>query len=153
MKLKASKNEVGNYKVFLRRAGYALIFDRRQGVESFVRRLGEGYYPRLHLYAEESGDYYFFNLHLDQKKASYSGFARHSAEYDNDIVSQEINRLKAILGPGTDNINREVDLSDIKSMGESHNSIDFLDRLGSGNLDGDSVKINEDKKRKRFLFF
>lgn len=96
MRLKVEKTIVDNYTVFLRRQGYALISDR--GKESFVRRLGEGFYPRIHLYVDEYDTYFVFNLHLDQKKASYQGFSMHNAEYDNEIIAQEIERLKSSLG-------------------------------------------------------
>jgi hypothetical protein len=82
---------------FLGRAGYGAIFDRRRGVGSFVRRLGSGFYPRLHMYVEELGDKISFNLHLDQKQASYEGAAMHNAEYDSEVVVREINRLKELI--------------------------------------------------------
>jgi hypothetical protein len=99
MKFSVKTSQVPNYQVFARRAGYALIYDRFSGQESFVRRLGSGYYPRLHLYIQERGDELQFSLHLDQKKTSYEGFSRHSAEYeDSELVEEEIKRLKALLG-------------------------------------------------------
>ncbi|MDD3711449.1 MAG: hypothetical protein PHP37_02525 [Patescibacteria group bacterium] len=105
MKLKVNKNQINNYRVFLRRLGYALIFDRRRGVESFVRRLGDGYYPRIHLYVDDFPDYIVLNLHLDQKRASYQGFKMHNAEYDNEIINNEINRIKASFLPISDDGN------------------------------------------------
>lgn len=99
MKFSVKSSQVPNYQVFARQAGYALISDRFSGQESFVRRLGSGYYPRLHLYIQERGADLLFSLHLDQKKASYEGFSRHSAEYeDNELVEEEIARLKGLLG-------------------------------------------------------
>ena len=82
---------------FLRRAGYGLIFDRQRGINSFVRRLGGGFYPRLHMYPEIQGDNIVFNLHMDQKQASYEGSHMHNAEYDNEIVAEEIERLRSII--------------------------------------------------------
>lgn len=114
MKFSVKSSQVSNYQVFARRAGYALISDRFSGQESFVRRLSSGYYPRLHLYIENKGEDLVFSLHLDQKKASYEGFSRHSAEYDNDIVNEEIERLKELLGvgdsPEQEEINNQADL-------------------------------------------
>ncbi len=98
MRLNIPKDKIENYTVFLRRLGYALIQDRRQGTESFVRRLGEGHYPRIHLYVDDLGDSFSFNLHLDQKKTSYSGFSRHNAEYDNEIIKDEASRIRGSLG-------------------------------------------------------
>ena len=82
---------------FLRRAGYAFIRDSRRGEESYVRRLGSYFYPRLHMYVEESGDKILFNLHLDQKQASYEGSRMHNGEHDGEVVQSEIERLKNII--------------------------------------------------------
>ncbi|HOD87280.1 MAG TPA: hypothetical protein PKY61_00015 [bacterium] len=85
---------------WLRRAGYTLINDRQRGQESFVRRLSRDFYPRFHLYVQErEGGGYFFNLHLDHKKASYEGQSRHSADYDGEMVEQEAARLSSLLLP------------------------------------------------------
>ncbi len=150
MKFIVGYNQVGNYKVFLRRAGYAFIIDRRRGVESFVRRLGDGYYPRIHLYVEEAGDNLVFNLHLDQKKASYEGTHMHSAEYDNDIITEEANRLKNLLGVSIEN---NVNLRDNKPM----DSIKVNDKkqpvLLAGSLEKDIERLQKNDKKKKFWFF
>ncbi len=143
MKFKAGKNIILNYTNFLRRAGYALIRDRRQGTESFVRRLGRGHYPRLHLYVDDIGDSWSFNLHLDQKKASYEGYNRHSAEYDGEIVEGEVYRLKSLLG------HQEEGKSDDFSSSEEKEKEDFS---LSGNLEED-IKRGDYKKKKKFWFF
>ena len=122
MKFSIKASHLPNYKVFARRAGYALIFDRFSQQESYVRRLGSGHYPRLHLYIQEKGDQLVFSLHLDQKRNSYQGFRRHSAEYgEHELVQEEVARLKRLLG-----LNSEVEL----------NSDDDLDKLFG--LDEDS---------------
>lgn len=82
---------------FLRQAGYGFIRDRRRGTESFVRRLGSGFYPRLHMYAENQGDEAVFSLHLDQKQTSYAGSHMHNAEYDGAVVEEEIARIKSLI--------------------------------------------------------
>ena len=145
MKFKIKKSEVGNHQVFLRRSGYALIFDRHRGVESFVRRLGSGYYPRLHLYIDDMGDSFLFNLHLDQKKASYQDHNMHNAEYDNDIISEEANRLRG-LTVNQDN-DREI-IDDTNEKRVSH-------KISYGNLEKDllRMKANKEKKKKRFWIF
>lgn len=98
MKLTVHKNNLSkNVKIFLRSAGYTHIFDRKTGKESFAIRLSRDHYPRLHMYVLEASDTYTFNLHLDQKKPSYSGQRAHSAEYDSPSVAQEINRLKSVI--------------------------------------------------------
>ena len=82
---------------FLRKAGYGFIRDHFTGHESYVRRLGSGFYPRLHMYVEENANEIMLNLHLDQKQASYEGSHAHNAEYDGEIVEGEIERLKNLL--------------------------------------------------------
>ncbi|MBI4812283.1 hypothetical protein HY798_02430 [Candidatus Falkowbacteria bacterium] len=97
MKLILNKNQFGmNAEQFLRRAGYGYIRDRRSGQESFVRRLGGGFYPRLHMYFENRGEQVIFNLHIDQKQPSYEGASAHNAEYEGEIVEAEIERLKVL---------------------------------------------------------
>lgn len=82
---------------FLRGNGYAYIVDRQRGKDSYVRRLSNGYYPRLHMYIEDKDDRTTFNLHLDQKQASYKGSKMHNAEYEGAVVEEEIKRLKSAL--------------------------------------------------------
>ena len=98
MKLTISKNQLNMApEQFLRRAGYGYIRDRRSGKDSFVRRLGNGFYPRLHMYVSERDDQIIFNLHLDQKQASYAGAHAHNAEYDGEVIEAEIERLRGLI--------------------------------------------------------
>ncbi len=98
MKIRIDKRYFkGDPGLWLKRAGYALIVDHRRGKESYVRRLGRGFYPRLHLYFTIESDDVVFDLHLDQKQASYPGAHMHNAEYDGPVLEQEVERLKNIL--------------------------------------------------------
>lgn len=98
MKITVDKNKFNiNAEQFLRRNGYAFIVDRRRGKESFVRRMGSGYYPRFHVYVKREDNKIIFDLHLDQKQTSYAGSHMHNAEYDGETVEAEINRLKNII--------------------------------------------------------
>lgn len=81
----------------LRYAGYGFIRDGRTGKESYVRRLTNLHYPRLHMYFDDDGNRIAFNLHLDQKQASYEGHHMHNAEYDGGLVDEEIKRLKQMI--------------------------------------------------------
>ena len=119
MKLIINKNQINTSpEQFLRQAGFGFIRDRRTGKESFVRRLGSGFYPRLHMYAREQGDKIVFDLHLDQKQASYQGSRMHNAEHDGEVVGAEIERLKFLV---THNAQREtqsdVDDNELKGIG------------------------------------
>ena len=79
----------------LRDAGYVYLMDRNSGQESYVRPLNRGYYPRFHLYLERQNGQAILNLHLDQKQPSYQGAHAHNAEYDGDLVEEEMARIKS----------------------------------------------------------
>jgi hypothetical protein len=101
---------------FLRRAGWGLIHDRRRNVSSFVKRLGDGFYPRLHLYYDESGDQVIFNMHLDQKQASYEGSHMHNAEYDGEVVAVEIEKLRSLVGQANNSRTEAVNSANVTSI-------------------------------------
>jgi hypothetical protein len=96
----------------LRQAGFSFLIDRKTGSESFVRPLGRGYYPRFHLYLERQNNKVLFNLHLDQKQASYAGAHAHNAEYDGEVVEAEMGRIKDLAArnsqPVTQNANQNA---------------------------------------------
>lgn len=77
----------------IRRCGYGFVADRNSPTQSFARRLGSGFYPRFHIYIEDG----FFNLHLDQKQASYEGHKKHSGEYGGEAVEEEAERIRGII--------------------------------------------------------
>lgn len=81
----------------LRQCGYFENYDRHSEETSYIRSLGRGNYPRFHIYVKSSGDNLIFNIHLDQKQASYKGWTAHSGEYDSDLVKEEADRIKQIL--------------------------------------------------------
>lgn len=109
MKLIVEKNKLSMASDrFLRRAGYGYIRDRRSGQESYVRRLGVGFYPRMHIYFEEQGDKVAFNLHLDQKQPSYAGASAHNADYDGEVVAREIERLKNLITYNAERVAHDV---------------------------------------------
>ena len=80
----------------MRKVGYAAQ-QNRYGDESFVRRAGSGEFPRFHIYAEESGDSFVLNIHLDQKKPSYGGTRAHGGEHEGPALEAEVARIKSIL--------------------------------------------------------
>ena len=100
MKFVINKNQISeNPEQFLRRAGYAFHRDRHTGQDSYTRRLGNNYYPRFHVYIAHMGGNAVINLHLDQKRPRYQGAKAHNAEYDGEVVEQEIVRLKSLIKP------------------------------------------------------
>lgn len=104
MKLIVNKSRLTNFSAdeFLRRAGFAYIYDNIREHGSYVKRLSRDYYPRLHVYVMEKKDQtgrelIVIEMHLDQKKASYEGTKMHSAEYDGEVVEAEIENLKNLM--------------------------------------------------------
>jgi len=71
--------------------------DQKTGELRFSRFLGPSGYPRFHIYLKKDGENLIINLHLDQKKPSYSGTSAHSGEYDGKTIEEEIERIKKIL--------------------------------------------------------
>lgn len=102
MKLILDNNQLSQSpEMFLRQAGYVFLEDRKTNNESFVRSLNRGFYPRFHLYLEQLSDRVILNLHLDQKQASYAGAHAHNAEYDGEVVEEEIRRIKNLVKSNT----------------------------------------------------
>jgi hypothetical protein len=98
MKLTISKPELDSTPgLWLKQAGYRYHSGEREKNENYVRRLGSGDFPRLHIYIKEKDEEIVFNLHLDQKKPSYPGACAHNAEYNGEIVEAEIERLKKLI--------------------------------------------------------
>lgn len=106
MKIIVYKHQLSeNPDQFLRHHGYAFIRDNARGKESYVRRLSDQYYPRLHMYFSYQGEKVVFDLHLDQKQASYKGQRMHNAEHSGEIVENEIARLGGLIKRGeSDNL-------------------------------------------------
>jgi hypothetical protein len=98
MKYIVNKDELNESpELFLRSAGYSYVRDKHSGQDSFVRRLTRAHYPRLHMYIKEQNERVVFSLHLDQKRPSYSGAHAHNAEYEGEVVEDEIKRLKSLV--------------------------------------------------------
>ncbi len=90
-----SKKPRENIANLARILGYRLL----KGTDhefNLVRPLGRDY-PRFHVYLEENDDFLYFNLHLDQKRPSYSKQTMHSGEYDGDLVLGEQQRIQKTL--------------------------------------------------------
>ena len=87
-----------NYNLLdlVRKLGYQPMKYTQQNELNCVRLLG-GEYPRFHIYLKEEGNILIFNVHLDQKKASYEGTSAHAGDYDSDIVKEEVARVKEII--------------------------------------------------------
>jgi hypothetical protein len=86
-----------NPRELVRRCGYGEVRDPNNPELSFSRRLGDNWYPRFHVYINETPKYFEISLHLDQKKVSYEGQSAHSGEYDSPIVIAEAKRITAFI--------------------------------------------------------
>ena len=96
---KKSKENIANLARIL---GYRLLSgdlseDKRTDNEfNLVRPLARDY-PRFHIYLMEENNILNFNLHLDQKKPSYSKQTKHSGEYDGELILGEKQRIEKII--------------------------------------------------------
>ena len=95
MKLLLPKTKIPDSERFIRRCGYGKIFDRRSGQISYARRLRHDLYPRFHVYVDDRGDNWQFNLHLDQRATVYKGATAHAGDYDGPVVEGEGERIKS----------------------------------------------------------
>lgn len=94
MKIKFVGNFSQNPEYMLRRLGYGLILDKRTQQKSFVKRFTRNFYPRFHVYLDQTQDGFFISIHLDQKQAIYKGQTAHSGEYDGEVVKNEAIKIK-----------------------------------------------------------
>jgi hypothetical protein len=140
MKLIIDRNQIDSTpEQFLRRAGYGYIRDRRSGSDSFVRRLGSGFYPRLHMYVKENSSQIIFDLHLDQKQPSYAGSRMHNAEHDSETVEGEIVRLKNFI----------AQKSEQAAEGRTEKEDELIDKIG-GDRNYKNIKKEEKKSWWKF---
>lgn len=87
----------------LNEAGYHEFTDPNTDKLSYIMRLGREYHPRMHVYVKESADGGVFDIHLDQKKASYEGQTAHAGEYDGPLVQKEAERFQRWIAHYLDN--------------------------------------------------
>ncbi|MFC1612835.1 hypothetical protein ACFL23_00720 [Patescibacteria group bacterium] len=98
MKINIPQKVLEPTKAVMQKLGFFENYDRHTGKISYIKRLSrQNFYPRYHVYIDEKGNDRIINLHIDQKKPSYGGSNMHSAEYDGDVVSREIDRMSGIL--------------------------------------------------------
>lgn len=100
MKFIIKDNLKENIAVLMRRLRYH--FQRKDEEKKewvFIRPLGGGPYPRFHIYLKiDSEDKeLIFNLHLDQKQPIYRGAPAHSAEYNDEIITTEAQRIMDLI--------------------------------------------------------
>ena len=94
------ENKIEENKIDLgRKLGYFSLGRGKDEAEfSFIRPLYGNGYPRFHLFIRsDKGKDIVFDLHLDQKKASYKGSRAHSGEYEGPVIENEVDRIKKII--------------------------------------------------------
>lgn len=96
MELRFTKEQIGgNATVFIRRCGYGEYYDKRLKKVSYMKRARiQDMFPRFHVYIEERGDEIVYDLHLDQKRPSYTGTSMHAGEYEGTAVEKEAGRIR-----------------------------------------------------------
>ena len=95
MRLELPNNAVRNPLVVMRRAGYSPFTDPVTKAESFVLSLSTAFYPRFHVYVEQTAQKLIFNIHLDQKQPSYGQGHAHGGEYEGSAVEREAKRISS----------------------------------------------------------
>ncbi len=98
MKILLPKIQIVDPEQYIRRCGYGLKIDRHGGTKSYTRHPDRTMlYPRFHVYVEDRGDNWSFDLHLDQRAPVYAGVKAHAGEKDGDVVEREGERIKSML--------------------------------------------------------
>ncbi len=82
----------------MRKAGYAPAYSANPSEFAFQRFLAGRPYPKFHIYCVLSQEKKSMelNLHLDQKRPSYTGSHAHNAEHDGPLLESEAARILAI---------------------------------------------------------
>ncbi len=95
----------------INRCGYATFRDPNTAETSFVRRQGNYYFPRFHLYIQrQNGDIATLSLHLDMKQPTYLPGKSHSGEYEGPAVEAEKVRILAAVASLTPPSEQSQDL-------------------------------------------
>lgn len=98
MKILLPKIQIPDPDHFIRRCGYGLKVDRYGGGKSYTRHPDRTMlYPRFHVYIEDKGEQWLFDLHLDQRATVYAGVKAHAGEKDGEVVEREAERIKSML--------------------------------------------------------
>jgi hypothetical protein len=88
----------------MRQAGYAPALTKTSASKPgnelvFYRSLSGQDFPKFHIYAAAADGIASLNIHLDQKKPSYSGSHAHAGEYEGDLIETEVARIQAKSAP------------------------------------------------------
>lgn len=97
MKIMILKTQAPDPEQFIRRCGYGKISSRSMAEVSYARRIDRDLYPRFHVYVEDRGSNWSFNLHLDQRAPVYRGVTAHAGEYDGEVVEREGKRIQEMI--------------------------------------------------------
>jgi len=82
----------------MRKARYRYMgFSQDTEQWEFIRPLGQDFYPRFHIYLKQQGEEILCNIHLDQRRPRYAGTTAHNADYDGELVEDEVQRIKDTL--------------------------------------------------------
>ncbi len=82
----------GNVYKALRDAGYHPQRNQKSKQDSFLKPLLQDSFPRFHIYFDHNKK--IINLHLDHKAPRYSSSRDHGAEYNEELVKEEAERIR-----------------------------------------------------------
>lgn len=121
-----------NPRVVLQRCGYHEFVDPNTGEQSFIKRLGDEFYPRFHIYLDQNENMTSVSLHIDQKQASYQGSRAHSGEYSGPAVEAEAERIKdiAINGPKKEDVTSIVTGAKAGGVVPNRAAVDIKKKFG-----------------------
>lgn len=103
MKIIFPKIKIKDPEAAIRRCGYGLKVDRYGGGRSFTRHPDRTVlYPRFHIYIEDKGENWVFDLHLDQRAPVYRGVKAHAGEKDGEVVERESGRIENEINKNSD---------------------------------------------------
>ena len=91
------ENPRQNEKYIMRKCGYMPWRDPRSGENSYIRRLGAGYYPRFHVKIKRAGIAVIIDLHLDARRPMHKKGIRSFEDSESDIVIREAQRISNIV--------------------------------------------------------
>ena len=82
----------------MRKAGYKPWNNRTTGDESFIRRLGQAFYPRFHVHMlKDENGFSVVDLHLDWRKPMHKKGQKSYEDAESDTVQEEARRIAGIL--------------------------------------------------------
>ncbi|MCA9375666.1 MAG: hypothetical protein KC925_01235 [Candidatus Doudnabacteria bacterium] len=98
MQISAGRPITINATAIMRKLGYKPWRDPKTGKESFIRRLGQAFYPRFHVYVLYEEDRTpVIDLHMDWRRPMHKKGQKSYEDAESDTVQEEARRIIQIL--------------------------------------------------------